>query len=107
MIDYFVLLGLIFDLWLTWQFLDIYRERFPKKDYTAVETNPLIRFCVRKFGLNGGMIISGFVIMIILIWLLTVLPYQWKYFMMGVYYMMVAFHLLNLLAVKRLGEVKQ
>lgn len=107
MIELFVLLGLMLDLFLTYQFLETYRQRFPKKDYTAVETNPLIRFCIRKFDLFGGMMVSGFVISIILVWLLTILPYQWKYFMLGVYYMMVTFHLLNFLAVKRLGEVKK
>ncbi len=105
MINQFVLFGCILDLILTYNFLSLYQKRFPKKDYTVVETNPLIRNAVRSLGLIDGIIISGIIIIAILMVLLAVLPYHWKYFLLGVYYMMVCFHLINFLSLKRM-EVK-
>lgn len=106
MINFFIFLGCALDLFLTYKFLSLYKKRFPKKDYTAVETNPLIRNAIRSMGLIDGMIISGFIIIMILMVLLSVIPYHWKYFLAGVYYMMVCFHLLNFLSLKRM-EVKK
>ncbi len=105
MINLFVMLGSVLDLIFTYKFLNLYKKRFPKKDYTIVETNPLIRNAIRSLGLTEGMVLSGVIIVAILMILLSVIPYQWKYFLAGVYYMMVCFHLLNFLSLKRM-EVK-
>lgn len=105
MITYFVMIGSLIDLLLTYNFLSLYKKRFPKKDYTAVETNPLIRHNIRSMGLSEGMAFSGVIILIILMVLLSILPYQWQYFLAGVYYMMITFHLTNFLALKKM-EVK-
>ncbi len=105
MINYFVMLGSFLDLVLTYNFLSIYRKRFPDKDYTAVESNPLVRNAVKSMGLCDGMVVSGAIMLTILVVLLAVIPNQWKYFLAGVYYMMVCFHLLNFLSLKRM-EVK-
>lgn len=106
MINFFIFLGCGLDLFLTYKFLSLYKKRFPKNDYTAVETNPLVRNAVRSMGLIDGMVISAFIIIMILMVLLSVIPYHWRYFLAGVYYMMVCFHLLNFLSLKRL-EVKK
>ena len=107
MIDNFVLLGLALDLVFTYKFLKIYKIKFPKKDYTVVEKNPLIRSLVRTFGLGEGMVYSGLIIFAIVVWLLRVIAYEWKYFLLGAYYMMIAFHLMNFLEIKRIKEVKK
>lgn len=106
MINFFVILGLVLDLILTHNFLKLYKKRFPKKDYTVVETNPLIRHAVRNMGISEGIALSGAIILIILLVILSVIPYHWKYFLAGVYYMMVCFHLINFLSLKRM-EVKK
>lgn len=103
MINTFVMIGSLLDLVLTYKFLSLYKQRFPKKDYTIVETNPMIRYAVRSMGLLDGILISGLVILFILGILLNLIPYHWKFFLAGVYYMMVAFHLINFLALKRMG----
>lgn len=105
MIEFFVILGLILDLILTYNFLKIYKKRFPKKDYTVVETNPLIRTAIRKMGLNEGMALSSVIMIMMLMVILKMIPYEWRYFLAGVYYMMVCFHLINFLSLKRM-EVK-
>ncbi len=107
MIELFVIFGLVLDILFTYKFLIIYKERFPKKDYTAVETNPLIRSLVRQLGIFDGIMISGGIIFCILVLLLSIIPYHWKYFLLGVYYMMVTFHLTNFLAIRRIKKVKQ
>ena len=102
LIEFFILLGSFLDLTLTYHFLKIYKERFPKKDYLAVETNPLVRTLCRSRGLGDGITMSGLIIFSILIALFFFLSENFKYFLAGVYYMMVTFHLTNFLALKNL-----
>lgn len=106
MINQLIFLGCILDLVLTYKFLSVYKKKFPKKDYTVVEANPLIRNAIRSLGLVDGMILSGVIILAILGMLLIILPYHWKYFLAGVYYTMICFHLVNFLSLKRM-EVKK
>ena len=106
MINLFIFMGCALDLILTKNFLELYKKRFPKKDYTVVETNPLIRNAIRSMGIRDGVIFSGVIIIMLLLVLLSMLPYHWKYFLAGVYYMMVCFHLINFLSLKRM-EVKK
>ncbi len=106
MINFFVMLGCILDLILTYNFLGLYKKRFPKKDYTVVESNPLIRNAVRSMGLSEGMALSGVIMLAILMVILSVIPYHWKYFLLGAYYTVICFHLINFLSLKRM-EVKK
>ena len=106
LVNAFVLLGSMLDLFLTYKYLGIYRYKFPKKDYLAIEANILVKYCCRIKGLGEGILISGTIIVSILLVLLQVLPERWKFFMAGVYYMMATFHLTNFLAIKRMKEVK-
>ncbi len=103
MIEYFLILGLFLDLFLTYKFLDLYRTKYKGDDYVKAEANFLIRYCIRKFGLKQGIIISGTIIFLLLLVLIAILPKEWKYFFAGVYYMMVVFHFSNFLAIKSLG----
>ena len=101
-IEIAIIVGVLLDLILTYKTLKIYKERFPDKDYTVIESNPLVRYCVRTLGLKEGVFRAGFFILptvIIIIWLI---PINWRYFLAGCYYMMVVFHLINLLALKKL-----
>lgn len=100
-IELVVMLGSVSDLILTYNFLKLYKEKFPKKDFLVVESNPLIKNRVRAKGLQEGMFQSAIIILSILIMLLHIIPIHWKYFLLGVYYMMVTFHLTNFLAIKR------
>lgn len=104
-INFILILGSVLDLFLTYKYLGIYKEKFPKKDWTVIEANPLIKICVRMKGLGEGMLIAGTVIIAIMVVLINVLPTRWKFFLAGVLYMMNVFHLINFLAIKRM-EVK-
>ncbi len=107
-INYFLILGFALDLILTYKYLKIYAAKFPDKDFTVIESNPLIRFTIKQFGVGHGVAAGGVIILGILIILLKLLPVNWKFFLAGVYYMMVTFHLTNFLALKRMqgGEIK-
>lgn len=107
MIDSFVMLGSILDLTLTYNYLKLYKAKFPHKDFIVIESNPLIRSLVRSKGLKEGMITSSIIILFILMAILYVSSTPWKYFLAGVYYMMVTFHLTNFLAIKRMKGGKQ
>ena len=99
-IETLVILGSFFDLILTYNYLKIYKEKFPKKDYAVIEANPLVRAFIKSKGLKEGMVYSGMIILFVLAGLLYVLPTAWKYFLLGVYYMMVTFHWSNFIALK-------
>lgn len=101
-INYILVVGLLLDLLLTYKFLGLYKKRFPNKDYTVVETNPLLRYMVRTQGLGEGIISGGGIILMVLIALIFILPSGGKHFLAGAYYMMIVFHLTNFLALNRL-----
>lgn len=101
-INYALIIGCLLDLLLTYNYLKIYKEKFPKKDYIIIESNPLIRNMVRKFGLLDGIVYSGLMIIFILLLLINFTGINFKFFLAGAYYMMIAFHLTNLLALNRM-----
>lgn len=100
MIEFFLYIGSILDLFLTYKYLGLYRERFPKKDWIAIEANPLIRMCVKSKGLGEGMLIAGTIILFVLAAIIHIANSNWQFFLAGVLYMMNVFHLLNFLALK-------
>ncbi len=101
-INYALVIGCLLDLILTYNYLRIYKKKFPQKDYTVIEANPLIRHFIRNFGLGDGMVYSGSIIVAIVILILEIGNTNFKFFLAGAYYMMVTFHLTNLLAFKRM-----
>ncbi len=106
-IEIAIVLGSIIDLTLTYNYLKIYKEKYPEKDYAIIEANPLVRYNIRKLGLKERVFRSGFFILPILILLIYFLPINWRYFLAGCYYMMITFHLINLLALKKLKGIKK
>ena len=102
-IEIAIYFGFALDLILTYKYLKIYKQKFPKKDYIIVEANPLVSFAIRRGGLGQGIVGAGMVIFSILIILMIVLPINLKFFMAGCYYMMITFHLTNFLALRRMN----
>ncbi len=106
-IEIIIILGCLIDLSLTYNYLTIYKKKFPKKDFIIIESNPLIRAAIRQYGLGDGIAISGFVILVMLIMILAFINTNFKFFVAGVYYMMITFHLTNLLALRRMKVVRR
>lgn len=105
-LDIIVFSAFALDMILTGSYLKLYKERFPKNDWTLAESNPLIRFLVRRFGLNEGLFISTLIISGILIALLLFIPEGSKWFFLGIYYMANVHHFVNNRAMKKLNNQK-
>jgi len=103
-INYVLVIGCLLDLTLTYNYLRLYKNKFPKKDFAIIEANPLIRNMIRRFGLLDGVVYSGLIIVFILLLLINFTGVNFKFFLAGAYYMMVTFHLTNYLALKRLAQ---
>ena len=106
-IEAVIIVGLVIDLILTYNYLRVYRQKFPNKDFAIIEANPLIRKMIRSYGLGDGVFYSGLIIMLILLVLLKLFSENGKFFMAGAYYMMITFHLTNLLALKRMKSERR
>ena len=103
-INYALIIGCILDLTLTYNYLRVYRNKFPKKDFAIIEANPLIRNMIRRYGLLDGVVYSGLIILFILSIMMVFTGVNFKFFLAGAYYMMITFHLTNLLALNRMLE---
>ncbi len=98
-----VIIGLfVLDMFLTRSYLNLYKERFPDSDYVTAESNPLIRYFVRKHGTTEGIIYSSIFILTILIGVLTFIPESSKWFFVGLYYSVNTHHYVNNRAMKKL-----
>lgn len=95
------------DMILTYFYLKEYRVRFPKNDWTLSESNLIIRACIRKWGLGEGMVAGALIVGFIVLMIVIKIPNEWRYFLLGIYFMTNAFHFLNFQALKRLNEVKK
>jgi uncharacterized protein YacL len=104
----YIYLAFFFDMMFTYLVLDIYRKHNLQKDYTLLEQNPIIRFLIRKSGLNIGMLISAVILFVLLNLVLKfiLISENWRYFILGVYSMMLIFHYLNLSSLKKAYNMK-
>ncbi len=93
----------ILDMFMTRSYLKLYQQKFPKNDYILAEANPMIRFFVRRFGINEGIFISSIFIATILIALLTFVPQESKWFFLGLYYSVNVHHYVNNNVMKKLN----
>ena len=96
------------DMVMTYLILDTYKKTVPDKDFTKVEQNPILRTCVKKLGLNIGMLFGIIILFVLLVLVLKFIfrTENWRYFLFGVYCMQIIFHYLNLNALMRVKGVK-
>lgn len=83
------------DLWATYHYVNEFHKKFPQSDYKTLEANPILRKSWEWFGLNIGMIIGGIIVFTLVVFIAFTLVDNWKYFFMGVFSMMLIYHLLN------------
>ena len=104
-LDIVIIALLLLDLFMTHSYLQLYKTRFPKNDWTLAEANPIIRLFIKRFGLTNGIGMSGIVIMIIVVGVLYFLPERLeasKWFFVGLYYSVNVHHYVNNRAMKKL-----
>lgn len=90
------------DLWFTYSYLNKLKSR-GKGDYTQGEANVLIKFLIKKYGLKLGMVLSVLVLTSALGISLVVVKYgEYKWFLLGLYYMLTIQHFVNNNALNKL-----
>ncbi len=105
-----IILVLFFlDMYLSHSYIGMYKEKYPKNDWTLAESNPIIRFCIRKFDLDKGMFIGGMLITFILFVVFAIARVEILYMMIGMYWAVNVQHFVNNRAMKKLitKEVKK
>ncbi len=107
MILTYIFLASMSDLILTYFYLDMYRKRFPKNDWTLSEQNPIIRACVKMLGLETGMVVSGPIVLGLVMLVTYFLGSHGRFFLGGFLTMAVIVHFLNFAAVRRLWKKEQ
>lgn len=106
LIEILIIAAFIIDMFLTYNYLKTYKEIRPKADWTLAEANPLLRACLRDLGLKPGIIVGGIFISLILSLIIFIVNENWKYFLLGLYFMVNTFHLVNWNALKRLKLIE-
>ncbi len=103
-----ILIAFFIDMVMTYLILDTYKKTVPDKDFTKVEQNPILRICVKKLGLNIGMLLGIIILFVLLILALRFIfrAENWRYFLFGVYCMQIIFHYLNLTVLAKAKGIK-
>jgi hypothetical protein len=83
------------DLLATYNYVNTFNKKFPSLDYKSLEANPILRQCWTWFGLNIGMIIGGAIVFTLVLFMAFTLVDNWRWYFMGVFSMMLIYHLLN------------
>ena len=99
-----IVLGLfMIDMFMSYSYLEKYQERFPKNDWTLAEGNFIIRFFLKKYGLDMGMMMGSVVVVCILLGSLLIIDnILYEFFLIGLYYSTNMHHVANWLALRRL-----
>jgi hypothetical protein len=94
-IEIIIICMCIVDLLATYNYVNTFNKKFPKLDYKTLEANPILRNSWNLWGLKLGTIIGGTIILGLVVILAFTLTINFKYYFMGVFSMMLIYHLLN------------
>jgi hypothetical protein len=101
-----ILIMSLVDLTATYFYVSTFKNKFPQLDYTALEANPILKTSWKLFGLQKGMIIGGLLVIALLSLIVLSVSEKWQYYLLGLFSMMIVYHLLNfaqLAALKPVG----
>ena len=102
LIEIYILGVFLLDMFLTGLYLNEYKKRFPKNDWTLSEANPILRAYIREWGLVNGMVYGSLAILIILCMIVVLVNVNMRFFIGGFYSMAVIYHFVNFQALKQL-----
>lgn len=100
-----ILVMCLIDLTATYNYVTTFHKKFPQLDYKSLEANPVLRKSWDIWGLNKGMIIGGIIVFLIVCVMVFTLTNEWRYFFMGVFSMMLIYHLLNWVQLSNLKPI--
>lgn len=90
-----ILVMCLIDITATYNYVNTFNKKFPKLDYKSLEANPILRTSWNMFGLKVGSLIGGTIVFLLVFFIAFNLSKEWQYFFMGVFSMMIIYHILN------------
>ncbi len=106
MIIYFIVGLFLLDMYLTFKYIESYKNKFPKNDWTLAEANPIIRYFIKARGLQEGMVYATFTIGVLLLGIIVISTNNFLWFLSGMYFMVNVHHFVNWQAIKRMKVKK-
>lgn len=105
----FIIIGMfLIDIILTYVNVNKYKKLFPKKDYTNIELNPIVKYLWKQMGLLKGGILATLIQIIILIFIISSFDSSTLLILLGAYLVIILIHLdnFNLINQKKKGKKK-
>lgn len=97
----------ILDMFFTYYNIRLFRKKYPEKDYSKMELNPIPKYFWNKLGLLYGGILSVIFFGLIIYLLVFKFPYDIKLILIGIYFVIIGLHLSNLSMLKKKKETKK
>lgn len=96
----------LLDMFMSYNYIKTYKNLYPKNDWTLAEANPILRFCLKSYGLEKGMVIGSIILFSFISILIVLLNENFRYLLLGMFIMGNIFHFVNWQAMKRLKLIK-
>lgn len=90
-----ILILSLMDLTASFFYVSTFHAKYPDKDYTMIEANPVIKMALKLFGVTKGMLFGGAIVFGIVVLLAFSAKENLQLFMAGMLTMMNAYHWLN------------
>ena len=87
-------------------YIKSFKQRHPKKDWSVVERNFIIRTSIKKLGLEKGMMVGGTIVFVLLGIIISLSNTNFIYFLCGMFFMVNIQHWVNLNSMKYLEKIK-
>lgn len=106
-IAYFILGMFCIDIFFTYFNVMRYRDLFPKKDYTNMELNPLVKYLWKTLGLFYGGIIATIVQIFIIFMVVTFFNSDLLLILFGIYLVVVVIHIDNFVLIREKKRIRE
>lgn len=90
-----VLVLALIDLTCSFLYISEFSKKNPNQDPSVIEANPILKKSIQTFGIKPGMILGGIITFGILILILFNIGTNGAWYLLGVYSMMLIYHILN------------
>lgn len=94
-IQIIILVLSLLDLTASFLYVNQFHNKYPNQDPTIIEANPILKYAIRVFGINIGMLVGGLIVFGIVLLLTLNLKVNYLYYIAGLFSMMIVYHVLN------------
>ena len=85
----------LLDLTASYLYVNQFSKKYPTVDPTIIEANPILKYSMKHFGVQKGMIFGGIIVFAIVLLVSLSIKENGLYYMAGVFSMMLIYHTLN------------